>query len=42
MEDLDQFSSETLNEMEMEAVVGGNHPIVQNCAGGYCGSSCSN
>lgn len=42
MEDLDQFSSETLNEMEMQSVVGGNQPdeVPQNCHGGNCAAGC--
>ncbi len=43
MEDLDKFSSETLNEMEMQSLVGGNippPPPVNNCNGGYCSPGC--
>ena len=38
-----EFSTETLNEMEMDAIIGGkNDPDepTYNCLGGYCGSSC--
>jgi natural product precursor len=38
-----EFSQETLNEMEMDSIVGGTNDEEQptfNCFGGYCGSSC--
>lgn len=43
IESLEQFSPETLNEMEMQAVLGGGDPpseVPQNCNGGFCAAGC--
>jgi hypothetical protein len=40
MENLDQFSPESLSEMDMESLVGGQGgaaDVTYNCLGGYCG-----
>lgn len=44
MENLEEFSAETLNEMEMGSLLGGNVPVEDqvpdNCRGGNCGINC--
>ncbi|MDD4582346.1 MAG: hypothetical protein PHH25_08270 [Bacteroidales bacterium] len=38
-----ELSTETLNEMEMDSIIGGVNNADEptfNCFGGYCGSSC--
>lgn len=42
MENLEEFSVETLNEMEMESLIGGNEPdqVTNNCHDGNCADGC--
>lgn len=41
MENLEEFSVETLNEMEMESLIGGtDDQVVNNCHDGNCADGC--
>lgn len=43
MENLEEFSVETLNEMEMGSLIGGSEPdkVPNNCYQGNCAEGCS-